>query len=585
MNFLQFFVWGSWLISLGGYMGRELHFEGGQIGAIFATMGIASLVMPGIIGIIADKWFNAERLYGLCHIAGAACLFYASTVTNYDQMYWAMLLNLLVYMPTLSLANTVSYNALEQYKCDLIKDFPPIRVWGTIGFICAMWAVDLTGFKNSSAQLYVGGASALLLGLYSFTLPACKPAKTEKKTLLSSFGLDAFVLFKRKKMAIFFLFSMLLGAALQITNTYGDLFLGSFASIPEFADSFGVKHSVILLSISQMSETLFILAIPFFLRHFGIKQVMLISMFAWVFRFGLFGFGDPGSGLWMLILSMIVYGMAFDFFNISGSLFVEQETSSSIRASAQGLFFMMTNGLGAIIGGYASGAVVDAFSVYADGKLVSREWPDIWFIFAAYALVIGILFALVFKYKHQREKQVGAFALLLGEVNGERQLPIIIGPAEAQATALYMKGVKTPRPLTHDLFMTIIGVLGASLLRVLIYKAKDGIFYSYIYLKKDEEIIRIDTRTSDAVGMAIRAECPILIYESILEQECLRISNEERRHPEESDEEAEDEKKRDLPRNVTSMSLEEALDQAIKDENYELAAKIRDRINSRNQNH
>ena len=252
MNFLQFFVWGSWLISLGGYMGRELHFEGGQIGAIFATMGIASLVMPGIIGIIADKWFNAERLYGLCHIAGAACLFYASTVTNYDQMYWAMLLNLLVYMPTLSLANTVSYNALEQYKCDLIKDFPPIRVWGTIGFICAMWAVDLTGFKNSSAQLYVGGASALLLGLYSFTLPACKPAKTEKKTLLSSFGLDAFVLFKRKKMAIFFLFSMLLGAALQITNTYGDLFLGSFASIPEFADSFGVKHSVILLSISQM---------------------------------------------------------------------------------------------------------------------------------------------------------------------------------------------------------------------------------------------------------------------------------------------------------------------------------------------
>ena len=267
-----------------------------------------------------------------------------------------------------------------------------------------MWAVDLTGFKNSSAQLYVGGASALMLGLYSFTLPACKPAKTGNKSLISSLGLDAFVLFKRRKMAIFFLFSMLLGAALQITNTYGDLFLGSFASIPEYAESFGVKHSVILLSISQMSETLFILAIPFFLRHFGIKQVMLISMFAWVFRFGLFGFGDPGSGLWMLILSMIVYGMAFDFFNISGSLFVEQETCSNIRASAQGLFFMMTNGLGAIIGGYASGAVVDAFSVYADGRLVSREWPQIWLIFAAYALAIGILFALVFKYKHRPEE-------------------------------------------------------------------------------------------------------------------------------------------------------------------------------------
>ena len=228
MNFLQFFVWGSWLISLGGYMERGLHFEGGQIGAIFATMGIASIIMPGITGIIADKWFNAERLYGICHLLGAGCLFYASTATDYSQMYWAMLLNLMVYMPTLSLANTVSYNALEQYKCDLVKDFPPIRVWGTIGFICAMWAVDLTGFKNSSAQLYVGASSALLLGLYSFTLPPCPPAKNQSKTLLSSFGLDALSLFKRKKMAIFFFFSMLLGAALQITNTYGDAFFGEF---------------------------------------------------------------------------------------------------------------------------------------------------------------------------------------------------------------------------------------------------------------------------------------------------------------------------------------------------------------------
>ena len=400
MNFLQFFVWGSWLISLGGYMGRELHFEGGQIGAIFATMGIASLVMPGIIGIIADKWFNAERLYGLCHIIGAACLFYASTATDYDHMYWAMLLNLLVYMPTLSLANTVSYNALEQYKCDLIKDFPPIRVWGTIGFICAMWAVDLTGFKNSSAQLYVGGASALLLGLYSFTLPACRPTKSENKSWLSAFGLDALVLFKRKKMAIFFLFSMLLGAALQITNTYGDLFLGSFASIPEYAESFGVKHSVILLSISQMSETLFILAIPFFLRHFGIKQVMLISMFAWVFRFGLFGFGDPGSGLWMLILSMIVYGMAFDFFNISGSLFVNNETDLSIRSSAQGLFVIMTNGIGATVGTLGAQAVVNRFVDMNSTAPQMEGWSMTWFVFAGYALVVAVLFAVIFKYKH-----------------------------------------------------------------------------------------------------------------------------------------------------------------------------------------
>lgn len=404
MNFLQFFVWGAWLISLGGYMGGSLHFEGGQIGAIFATMGIASLLMPGFVGIIADKWINAERLLGICHLLGSACLFYASTVTSYDQMYWAMLINLLVYMPTLSLTNTVSYNALENNKFDIVKDFPPIRVWGTVGFICAMWAVDLTGFKHTCAQLYVSAGAALLLGLYSFTLPQCPPAKSESKTLLSSFGLDALVLFKRKKMAIFFLFSMLLGAALQITNSYGDLFLSSFKDIPEYANSFGVKHSVILLSISQMSETLFILAIPFFLRRFGIKQVMLISMTAWVFRFGLFGLGNPGSGLPLLILSMIVYGMAFDFFNISGSLFVEMETTPQIRASAQGLFFMMTNGLGAIMGGYASGAIVDLFSKYAtvagQTQVVSRDWQSIWLIFAAYALVIGILFAMVFKYKN-----------------------------------------------------------------------------------------------------------------------------------------------------------------------------------------
>ena len=405
MQFLQFFVWGAWLISLGSYMNNTLHFEGGEIGKIFATMGIAALFMPGLTGIIADKWMNAEKLYGLLHLIGAGALFYASTASTYEQMYVAMLFNLLAYMPTLSLANTVSYNALEKYKLDLVKDFPPIRVWGTVGFICAMWLVDLTGFKYSVAQLYVAAISAVVLGLYSFTLPPCPPERNEKKTWLSAFGLDALVLFKQKKMAIFFLFSMLLGAALQITNTYGDTFLSSFASIPEYADSFGVKHSVILLSISQMSETLFILAIPFFLRHFGIKRVMLISMFAWVFRFGLFGLGNPGDGLWMLILSMIVYGMAFDFFNVSGSLFTEMEAHSGIRASAQGLFFMMTNGIGAFVGGYASGAVVDMFSVYAEGGgVISREWTPIWMIFAAYALVLALVFTVVFRYKHTPEK-------------------------------------------------------------------------------------------------------------------------------------------------------------------------------------
>ena len=397
MNFLQFFIWGSWLISLGAYMGNTLHFTGGQIGSIFATMGIASLFMPGLMGIVADRWINAERVLGICHIVGAILLFWASTVADPNIMYIIMLFNAMAYMPTIALNNTVSYNVLEQKGFDVVKDFPPIRVWGTVGFICAMWVVDLFGWNLSPLQLYIGSVSSLFLGFYAFTMPACPPAKAkENRSLLSALGFDAFVLFKRTKMAVFFVFAMLLGAALQITNTFGGSFLQDFGKT--YADSFAVAHPGLLMSISQISETLFILSIPFFLHRFGIKKVMMISIFAWVLRFGLFGLGNPGEGLYLLILSMIIYGMAFDFFNISGSLFVEMETEPGIRASAQGLFMIMTNGFGAFFGGMASGWVVDYFTV--DGI---KNWQSIWFVFAGYALLLGIIFPLVFRYKHERK--------------------------------------------------------------------------------------------------------------------------------------------------------------------------------------
>lgn len=399
MNFLQYFIWGSWLISLGSYVGNVLHFDGVQIGSFFATMGIASLFMPGLMGVVADKWIPAQKLLGICHLLGAVFLVAAAFQTQYAPLYTCILLSVMFYMPTLALSNTVAYNAIDKAGLDVVKDFPPIRVWGTIGFICAMWTVDFTGFKLSEAQLYLAAGAAVLLGLYSFSLPKCDiNPSSENQSLIDVLGLRAFALFKQKKMAIFFIFSMLLGAALQITNGFGDLFLSSFASVPEYAESFGVKHSVVLLSISQMSETLFILAIPFFLRKFGIKKVMLMSMFAWVLRFGLFGAGNPGGGLWMLILSMIVYGMAFDFFNISGSLFVEQSTDKKIRASAQGLFMIMTNGIGAVFGSYAAGKVVHTLTV--DGI---TDWPTAWYVFAGYALVVTILFAIIFKYKHTPE--------------------------------------------------------------------------------------------------------------------------------------------------------------------------------------
>ena len=401
MNFLQFFVWGSWLISLGGYLGISLHFTGGQIGGIYATMGIASLFMPGLLGIIADRWVNAERVLGICHIVGAILLFWASTATDPKLMYMIMLLNAMAYMPTIALNNTVSYSVLGQRGFDVVKAFPPIRVWGTIGFIAAMWVVDLFGWSQSPMQLYISSISALCLGIYSFTMPACPPAKAKRDgSWVSAFGLDAFVLFKQRKMLIFFIFAMLLGAALQITNTFGGQFLQEFKSVTVYADSFAVTHPGLLMSVSQISETLFILSIPFFLRRFGIKKVMLISIFGWVLRFGLFGLGNPGGGLVLLVLSMIIYGMAFDFFNISGSLFVETEANPKIRASAQGLFMIMTNGFGAFLGGTCSGWVVDYFT--SNGV---KNWQNIWFVFAGYALLLGIAFLLVFKYKHDPTKR------------------------------------------------------------------------------------------------------------------------------------------------------------------------------------
>lgn len=400
MNFLQFFVWGAWLLSFGKYLGATLHFSGEEIGAIFMTLGIASLFMPGLMGIVADRWMSANKLYAFIHIAGAFLLYLAARETEFGALYTVMLLYLMLYMPTIALDNTVSYCLLEKNGYDIVKDFPPIRVWGTVGFILAVWLIDLLGWGLSNYQLYFSAVFSLVLGLYSLTLPNCGIEKSPvKKTLAQAMGLDALVLFKDKKMAIFFIFSMLLGAALQITNMWGEAFLHDFGKIDIYKNAFAVTHNGILMSISQISETLFILTIPFFLKKFGIKKVMLMSMFAWVLRFGLFGIGSPlGFGLVLLVLSMIIYGMAFDFFNISGSLFVEMEAEPRIRASAQGLFMIMTNGLGAMIGAYGSGVIIQYYT--HEGI---RNWPDIWFIFAGYSLVIAIAFMFLFKYKHKPE--------------------------------------------------------------------------------------------------------------------------------------------------------------------------------------
>lgn len=403
MNLLQFFVWGSWLITIGAYWFQNRHWSGAQFGAIFSTMGIASLFMPSIMGMLADKWINAEKLYGSLHLGGAAVLFALPLVNHPGLFFWVMLLNMMCYMPTISLSITVAYAALKGEGRDVVVDFPPIRVWGTIGFIAALWVVSLLHLETTTGQFYVASGASLVLGLYAFTLPRCPPklVRSASRSWLSTLGLTSFALLRERKMAVFFLFAMLLGASLQLTNAYGDTFLHDFATIDAYQATMTVRYPAIIMSISQISETLFILAIPFFLKRFGIKTVMLISMLAWTLRFGLFAYGDPGPGLWMIVLSCIVYGMAFDFFNISGSLFVEGQSDPAIRASAQGLFMLMTNGVGAVLGSSLSGLIIDRWFIRTDG---SKDWHDIWMTFALYSLAVAVLFVVLFKHRHQRDE-------------------------------------------------------------------------------------------------------------------------------------------------------------------------------------
>ena len=400
MNFLEFAVWGAYLTSMGTYLVN--HDMAQHIGIFYAMQGIVSIFMPAIMGIVADRWIPAQRLLGFCHlIAGlfmGAMVYYANTAGGdiaFGTLFTLYSISVAFYMPTLALSNSVAYNALTKAGLDTVKDFPAIRVFGTVGFICTMWLVDLMGFQANEFQFATSGVIGILLFLYTFSLPACPVSSgNEKQSISEALGLKAFALFKQKRMAIFFIFSMLLGVSLQITNGFANPFITSFGSIPEYADTLGVQHANMLISLSQMSETVCILLIPFFMKRFGIKNVMLIAMFAWVLRFGLFGAGNPGSGVWMFILSMIVYGVAFDFFNISGSLFVDKSTDSEIRSSAQGLFMLMTNGIGATIGTLGAQQVVNYYTI--DGV---TEWQSCWYIFAAYALVVGIAFALIFRPK------------------------------------------------------------------------------------------------------------------------------------------------------------------------------------------
>ena len=406
MNFLEFAVWGAYLTSMGSYLASAGF--GSIIGWFYSIQGVVSLFMPGIMGIVADRWIQAQKLLSLCHLMaglfmGATGFYGMKSGCEIGGLFTLYALSVAFFMPTIALCYSVAFNALSTNGYDTVKAFPPIRIWGTIGFICTMVAVDLLGFQTTSKQFVVSGALSLLLAMYSLTLPASpvkeQTADESSSLIVRMFGLDSFKLFKKKKMALFFIFSMFIGVCLQITNGYANPFITSFKDVAEYADTFGAQHANILISLSQISETCCILLIPFCLKKFGIKKVMMIAIFAWVLRFGLFGLGDTGSGLWMFVLSCIVYGVAFDFFNISGALFVDKNTDADTRSSAQGLFMMMTNGFGATIGTLSAQAIVNAF-VYDEGVSDALAgWRTSWFIFAGYALVLLVLFALIFRPK------------------------------------------------------------------------------------------------------------------------------------------------------------------------------------------
>lgn len=424
MNFLEFAVWGAYLTSMGNYLG--IAGLGSQISWFYAIQGIVSIFMPTLMGIVADKYMQPQRVLGICHLLAGAfmlCCWWMGVQAGFGQeipsksMFITMYtLSVAFFMPTIALANTTAFTILKNNGMDTVTDFPPIRVLGTIGFIATMWFVNCAVWEDGSfsftladnahkfqytyMQFFVSGMLSLLLFAYCFTLPECRVEKRQGKvSLAESFGLNAFKLFKTKKMALFFIFSALLGMCLQVTNGYAGPFITSFKGSADAAisSSFAANNATLLTSISQISEALCILMIPFFLKRFGIKIVMLMSMFAWVFRFGFFGIGNPGMpGVILFILSCIVYGVAFDFFNVSGGIFVDQECEPSVKASAQGLFMMMTNGVGATVGTLAAGEIVNHYCSWQDGYL-QGNWPTCWFIFAGFALAVGVSFALIFR--------------------------------------------------------------------------------------------------------------------------------------------------------------------------------------------
>lgn len=385
MMFLQYYVWGSWYVTMGTFMTKILGSTGIQIGAAYSALAIATMISPFFVGMIADRYFAAQKVMGVLHLIGAILLFIASKITTNAPFYWVIMLYSLAYMPTIALSNSVAFRQMT----DPGKQFPVIRVFGTIGWVISGFMIALFGIEQTPGTFYMAAIVSLALGIYSFLLPDTPPQATTPSSAKSIMGIDAFILFRDKPYLIFFLAAIFVCIPLSFYFGFANLFLNQ-AGMPNAAGK---------MVYGQISEALFILAIPFLFNRIGVKKMLLIGMTAWLLRYICFAYGNMGPNLWMLYTGIILHGVCYDFFFVTGYMYTEKKSNERIKNAAQGLFTFVTYGLGMFIGTWVSGFVT---TYYSEGQVY--QWRNIWFV-PAY-IAVAVLICFIFFFKEKREIQV-----------------------------------------------------------------------------------------------------------------------------------------------------------------------------------